>query len=346
MSRIAIVGAGAAGLAAAYGLRTVTDEITVFEKSRGFGGRAATRGRHGCRYDHGANYITVTSDRVERLLAAHLPTEDLVRIGRPIWSFDATGAISRGREDDLNRTSKWTYRHGINTLGKLLARHGPAEVKRETRITEIAHEGVWRLQDREGDRYGPFDVLLLTPPAPQTAALLATASSEVARRVQRNVDDVSYAAQFAYIFAYGRTVARPGRFYGLVSEDEGHPLRWIGFEHDKPGHVPEGESVLVAQTGPNWTAERVDEDPESYADDIRNHMEEILVADLRQPSWYDVQRWRYAVPEEGLPPDQRPEGGTIGLFLAGDYVGGNGSVETALETGLDAALRITDWMER
>mgnify|MGYP006283389381 CR=1 FL=1 len=344
MSRIAIVGAGAAGLAAAYGLRTGSHEITVFEKSRGFGGRAATRGRHGCRYDHGANFITVTSDRVEQLLAAHLPTDDLVKIGRPIWSFDESGTISRAQEDALNGTAKWTYRHGINTLGKLLARHGPAEVERETRIEQIEDKDGWRLRDRGGAAYGPFDLLLLTPPAPQTAALLGSADSEPLRRVQQRVADVPYAAQFAYVFAFDRTVARPGPFYGLVAEEDDHPLQWIGFEHDKPGHVPDGHSVIVAQTSPAWTAERVDEDPETYAVEMRDRVEDILVSDLRQPAWYDVQRWRYAVPEAGLTDDQLPDGGSIGLFLAGDYVAGSGSVGAALEAGLDAAQRMSDWM--
>ncbi|GAB6880489.1 hypothetical protein JCM17823_27630 [Halorubrum gandharaense] len=31
--------------------------MTLLEKSRGVGGRAATRRRNGCRYDHGANYV-------------------------------------------------------------------------------------------------------------------------------------------------------------------------------------------------------------------------------------------------------------------------------------------------
>jgi NADPH-dependent 2,4-dienoyl-CoA reductase/sulfur reductase-like enzyme len=56
--RLAIVGAGPSGLAAAWRLRDVPEiDVTVFEKSNGVFGRAATRTRHGVRLDPGANYF-------------------------------------------------------------------------------------------------------------------------------------------------------------------------------------------------------------------------------------------------------------------------------------------------
>ncbi|MCA1599187.1 MAG: FAD-dependent oxidoreductase [Chloroflexi bacterium] len=57
--RIAIVGAGAAGLAAGRTLAAQGHDITIYEKSRGFGGRAATRRTHDCALDHGAQYLEV-----------------------------------------------------------------------------------------------------------------------------------------------------------------------------------------------------------------------------------------------------------------------------------------------
>ncbi|MDX1531103.1 MAG: NAD(P)-binding protein, partial [Rhodothermales bacterium] len=58
---LAIIGAGAAGLAAAFGLRDSGVAVTLFEKSRGVSGRAATRRRTAdgqtWRYDHGAQYV-------------------------------------------------------------------------------------------------------------------------------------------------------------------------------------------------------------------------------------------------------------------------------------------------
>ncbi|MFT4884724.1 MAG: renalase, partial [Natronomonas sp.] len=74
---IAVVGAGPAGAGVAYALRETDATVTVFEKSRGVCGRAATRRNEGRRYDHGANYVKSGSDRVDEIVTEELPTEGL-----------------------------------------------------------------------------------------------------------------------------------------------------------------------------------------------------------------------------------------------------------------------------
>lgn len=57
-SDIAIIGAGIAGITAAKRLRSAGYRVTVFEKSRGIGGRMTTRRAGVRRFDHGAQYFT------------------------------------------------------------------------------------------------------------------------------------------------------------------------------------------------------------------------------------------------------------------------------------------------
>jgi NADPH-dependent 2,4-dienoyl-CoA reductase/sulfur reductase-like enzyme len=63
---MAVVGAGISGLTCA---RTLADHglpVTVFEKSRGVGGRMATRrSDNGAVFDHGAQYFTVRDQRFQ-----------------------------------------------------------------------------------------------------------------------------------------------------------------------------------------------------------------------------------------------------------------------------------------
>ena len=67
MPKVAVIGAGISGLMCA---RTLVDHgfpVTLFEKSRGVGGRMATRRTHdGLRFDHGAQYFTVRDGRFRR----------------------------------------------------------------------------------------------------------------------------------------------------------------------------------------------------------------------------------------------------------------------------------------
>lgn len=343
MSGIAIVGAGSAGLAAAYELRTEPINVTVFEKSRGYGGRAATRGRYGHRYDHGAPYFSAPTHRVRRLVTAHLPTAGLVEIGREIGGFTSAG--DRVQAALVDASPRWTYRQGISTLGKLLARQSRATFRTETRIAAVQREGgSWALKTDEGRTEQGFDAVLLTPPAPQTASMLETErASRTVNELQDAVAAVEYDAQFAVVLAYDRRIGRPENVLGLRSTDGEHPLNWIGFETVKPGHVREGHSLLVVHTAPHWTAERVDEDPDAYVPDVKGWAEEILDESLQHPVWYDTQRWRYAVPVGQIDPAPVAAARTEGLFLAGDAVAGTGRVGAALQNGLEAADQLREY---
>lgn len=340
MPRIAIVGAGVAGLTTAYALRTLPVDVIVYEKSRGYGGRVASRSRYGNRYDHGANYFSPTSERVERLVTAHLPTDGLVDIGRSIWEFDRSHTLHRPSSAG---DPKWTYRQGISRLGKLLARFSRAEVRTETRIARLERrDDRWILWGEAGTAYSPFRAVVLTPPAPQTAHLLAETTGGGARvdRIQRTVADVAYSSQFSFVFAYDRGLSRPGDFYAVRSADPDHPLAWVSYEHDKPGHVKAGHSMIVVQTAPAWTAERVDRSPDTFVPQVKEWAEDVLVSDLRHPAWYDTQRWRYARPVSDLDGEMVSAGTEVGLVLAGDYVSGTGQVGAAIETGFEAASEV------
>lgn len=105
VTHIGIVGAGAGAAAAAFTVDgAVPDaDVTVFEKSGGLCGRAATR-RHGeLTYDYGANYLKADDDRVVELITETLDSEGLVDIAEPIYVFDADGEVSPGRDADEHK---------------------------------------------------------------------------------------------------------------------------------------------------------------------------------------------------------------------------------------------------
>ena len=61
MLTIAIIGAGISGLTAANILKDVA-KVTVFEKSRGVGGRIATRRAEPFYFDHGAQFFKARTE--------------------------------------------------------------------------------------------------------------------------------------------------------------------------------------------------------------------------------------------------------------------------------------------
>jgi hypothetical protein len=274
---------------------------------------------------------------VERLVTAHLPSDQLVALGQPVGGFNGEGDLLTLEED---APPMWTYRHGISTLGKLLARYSRADVVHDTRVDRLVRkEGQWGLQSESGTLFWPYDAVVCTAPAPQTAAILERSSLALSA-VPEAVSAIGYAPQFSYALAYDRPVSRPAGVHGVVSQDEAHPLSWIGFEHDKPGHVRRGTHLLMVHTAPAWTRARVDRDPEALLPEIKAQAADVLGASLQQPSWYDTQRWRYARPLSGLSSEAQARAAEQGLYFAGDFVAGTGTVGGAIDSGFATARRL------
>ena len=346
---LGVVGAGAAGASAAYALRDRDVDVALFEKSRGLCGRAATRRRDGRRYDYGANYLKSDDEAVSELVTERLPSDGLVEAAGPVWTFDADGDISAGRDADDH---KWTWEAGITQLAKRLLAETDATVHRETRVGRIERvadggdsEAGWRLFDADGEHLGAFDALLLTPPAPQTAELLAATDWADDRREQLHdaVADVSYRPILTAVAGYERRLDRP--YYALVNTDDAHDVGWVAREECKPGHVPDDESLLVIQMSPAWSRDRLEDDPEAWAADAVAATADLFDESwLADPAWTDHQRWRYALPNEGLAAGAADPAAEAGLFVAGDWVAGQARLHAAIRSGLDVGDRIGEYL--
>jgi predicted NAD/FAD-dependent oxidoreductase len=340
---VAIVGAGAAGAGVAFTLRDVDAEVTVYEKSQGVCGRAATRRKNGCLYDHGANYLRSTDERVADLVTETIDDEGLVDVDEPVWTFDEDGTIAEGREHD---GYKWTYAEGIDELGERLFAAADATVEHGVRIVEpVRQRECWRLRDDRGHDFGRFDAVVLTPPAPQTADLLGNANWEhrLCRRLRESVAVVPYRTVISAVLHYPFELEWP--YYALVNEDKEHAVGWVSREECKAGHVPDGESLLVVQMGPDWSVEHYDVQETKLTDAAAEHVATLVDDDdLAAPDWTDVQHWRYALPDDGVDGSALERAADHDLFFAGDWVAGEGRLHAALRSGLETGAQLRDEM--
>ncbi|MFB6248119.1 MAG: NAD(P)/FAD-dependent oxidoreductase [Salinibacter sp.] len=337
--RIGVVGAGAAAAAATYVIDSAlpSAEVVVFEKSRGVCGRAAARRRNGTVYEYGANFLKDTGGPVSALITDQFD-DGLVEVRGPIWTFHSDGRVSEGPDTEERR---WTYRDGITRLAKHLFGATGATVALETRITDVSYDAGWRLADSDGAEYGPFDAVLLNPPAPQTAALLRDTGVEAADRLGGAAGAVGYQTGWTAVLGYDLDLDAP--YYALANADEEHEVGWIGREERKPGHVPEGRSVLIVQANPEWATERYDAPPHRNVDDLARHAADI-VGDRRllRPDWTDHQGWKYALAREGVDDEARRAAADTGVYAAGDWVAGEGRLDAAVRTGLETGEVLAD----
>jgi len=341
VTRIGVIGAGAAAAAATFELSAADVDVTVLEKSGGLCGRAATR-RHGeLTYDYGANYVTSDDERVNRLLTERLDDGGLVGIDEPTYTFDADGEVSPGREPEGHR---WSYESGLTQIAKRLFAESDATVHRRTRVETIHRDGdSWRLTDGDGEQWGPFDRLLVSPPAPQAAALWEAADWDDPRRARlaQTVEGVTYRTVWTAVLRYDFRLDVP--YYALVNVDKQHPVGWISREECKAGHVPDGETVLIVQAGGEWSTDNYDRDPETNVAALADHAADIVDDDrLRDPTWTDHQGWRYALPENGVDTESLTAAEDAGVYHLGDWVAGEARLHAALRSGLETGTRLVE----
>jgi len=340
MPRVGIVGAGAAAAALAYVLDGASDaDVTVLEKSGGVCGRAATRRKHGCTYDYGANYLKSDDERVVELVTETLDDDGLVDTRGPVYVFDRDGTVSEGRDAD---EFKWSYEAGLTQIAKRLFGATDAAVHRRTRVETVRRgDGTWTLVDTDGTAWGPFDAVVLNPPAPQTADLLRSADWDADARgaLADAAAAVDYRAVWTALLHYPFEVERP--YYGLVNTDKDHEVGWVSREECKPGHVPDGESLLVVQANHGWSVDNYDRDPAANVAELADLTADIVGDErLAEPDWTDHQGWRYALPEGAVASGPVDSAEAQGLYCVGDWVAGEGRLHAALRNGLETGERL------
>ncbi len=315
---VAIVGAGIAGLACARQLRAAGLRVAVFEKSRSFGGRCASRLWKGHVVDHGAQYFTLTDPRVRADLLAAVDRGHIQPIESPILDL-ATGA-----EIPSPKGPRYYYGPGNNRIGKALAAGLDLRMRSFIGAVEKCSGGRWMVAGEV------FDSVVVTCPYPQAAALLGLDPSAAPF-----VPCLTTFFEYEGVFA-GDSALR----YAWVDHGGSHDLAWSACENHKIGRITGDRTVFVVQASERFSRANIEEAPESYAPQLRRQLESLWAMGGAHSVGVFAHRWRYARLQDGrerLDPDAsevRP-----GVYLSGDALGGS-RIEGAWKCGLDTALRV------
>lgn len=266
--RVAIVGAGMAGLSAAHVLRDAGVACTLFDKSRGLGGRMSTRRVGDLQFDHGAQYFSAKGESFAALVRQWRDAGcmadwlDGALVGAPAMTSPAhrmaTGfeVITAREVKGLSRTARgWT----------LLDANGPIEA-------------------REGNE---FSAVLFALPAPQIAPILSPAGVSFDA-----INKVRFAPCWALMLGY----AKRFDFVWTHLRDDAADLAWIARDATKPQRSGEHETFVIHASA-DWSRRWLELSKDEAA--VR------LLALFREktglqdePIFVAAHRWRYALVEE------------------------------------------------
>lgn len=343
--RIAVIGAGMAGLAAARALQEAGRSVTVWEKNNRVGGRISTRSctaSNGARvcFDDGAQNIKSDGTALDDAVAALKNKPHQAFISAPV-GLHHNGRIRPGDEAS-NAARKWSCRDGLAQLPQSLA--DGLDVRFNTSISvlrENAHD--IKLLDASGDTLDTAAHVIITALAPQAADLLDASiwrDAENKRAATKRIAllrGVEYSRCLSVLLFFA-VPCDDASWYALLARDREHPLLWLARENAK-GFVPQNSgTALVAQLGHAASTELWDESDERIAAQTARWIAEILGQDFASPQWSAVTRWRHSQPRNTIdfgavnPPGAR-------VLVCGDGTA-RGRVPDAYDSGLKAAAQI------
>ncbi|WP_417538360.1 NAD(P)/FAD-dependent oxidoreductase [Marinobacter sp.] len=320
--RIAIVGSGLAGLTTAIKLKKKGHDVTVFEKSRGPGGRLAAKRVAGGSADVGAQYFTARNPDFLPFL-----TEYAGKNSFGTWKGHLAFQNKQGQWQGFPEEPRYVGTPRMTAISRALAAH--VNVVAETRIEQLVrNRDGWLLSDTGGEQVGQFDQVIITAPPAQARDLLAQSNlPELAAQLDDAVSRVLPCWAVAVRFEENPWP----RHLGMRCD---HPaLYWVANNSSKPGRESansEDKGVWwVLHANADWTEQNVDATPEQVTADLTAAFRELTGSDAKATDSV-AHRWLYARSEGGANP------GHLwfeeqGIGLAGDWLCG-GRVEGAFDS--------------
>lgn len=323
--RVGIVGAGIAGLGAARTLHKGGHEVVVFEKSRGFGGRAATRRIGDYVFDTGATIISPGGSELESVMRNELPTDDLIQVTKPIFmhSYGRITAVDPQRGQPM----RYAYRKGMNTLGKLLAEGLDVRFETKIDVIETPADGGFAIGGEA------FDAVVVTPPLPQTEELLENSG------IKHRVGNSRYRQCLSVMLGFDQPLDKP--YHALIDPNQSEPLTWLSLETVKcplGERAPEGHAAVVAQMSARYSRYSFEKEDEKIIRDTAVDVGRILGKGFSQPVVSGVMRWRYSHVSNTLSYESVNSPGSKLLIASDGLVGAR--VQQAFDMGVRAARQL------
>jgi len=320
IKNIAVVGAGLAGLTCAQQLKSTGFDVTVFEKSRGAGGRLSTRRVDWAQFDHGAQYFTAREALFKQWVDGLL-AEGTVAPWSPVM-----------RTPPSKNDVWYVACPGMNSLGRAQAEG--LTIQLNTRVTALASVAdQWQLSMEDGTHQGGFDAVVLALPNEQAAPLLAAHQPDWAQRLQ------AIALQPCWTLMLSTATLDVAYEAGQPTAG---PVAWWARNDSKPGRAQHpGQQDWVVQASAAWTEQNLEVDKATVIETLqRALLSELGVESCTVLETPMAHRWLYARRTPGLPA-QEPSwwSASMQLGACGDGLT-HSRVEQAYLSGHDMAVQI------
>ena len=345
MKKIAIIGAGMAGITAARTLKQAGFHVSVFEKSLHSSGRMSALSSPLGSFDQGAQYFTVRDPRFLQALRDVPGTMDLNRA----WSATAVRVLdARGQVLKASNPPQEPHFVAQPSMGALVEHWAkPLVLDHQLFFNTQVHSiqtdqnnpKLWqlRLENQVGSVHAGFDGVILAIPAPQAKRLMENSTSKVFDSgLLKSLNNVKMGPCWTLMAAFAQApqLAYLGPQWN-AAKSTSHRIAWLCRESSKPlrSHVER----WTIQASTEWSEEHLEDDHERIQAKLLKAFAE-LTGIYAQPTQVNLKLWQYAKTLKPLGISHQWDS-TLKIGTCGDWHLGH-RVENAFLSGLSLALSL------
>ncbi|MDF3069046.1 MAG: photolyase FAD-binding protein [Polyangiaceae bacterium] len=342
VGRVAVVGAGVAGLACARTLLDHGVDVVVFDEQSAVGGRLAGPESHQGHSDLGAQYFTVKDPRFDRAVRSWLEDSIVERWHGRIRALPRAGAALLDTPA-LERLVGTPHMGAIalHLAEDVTVRLGHRIEKVERRGARLALAGTVGppptrvVSPTPPVAFGEFDVLVVCATADRALELALDVSPQLARSAAQVGAEPCLSLGFVPEGAALTDLPFDGLFVGRDG-DEGRAVAWLARDSSKPKRG--GDERWVVHAAPEWSRLHFREPTDVIEAGLLHALARTLGLSAIESKEATLLRWAAARPVAAL------DAGALfddesKVGLGGDWCAG-GRVEGAFLSGIALAGRV------
>lgn len=305
-TQTAVIGAGLAGLACARALSDAGQRVVVFDKSRGLGGRMASRRAGEWRFDHGAVVLRPTNDAFTAFL----------------HETQASGAAAHWQG-----AGGWTGLPGMSSIVKPLA--AGLDIVTAGQVTGLRETAsAWAVEGPDSAANLVFDRIVLAIPQPQALDLLAHWPA-----LTEQIASVEMQPCWTLMAGFDRALPTDMAYTNTCDS----PIAVIARDTAKPGRILPGDAWVI-QADAAWTRAHLELGEPAVTDRLLAAFFEAIGCRPLPPVITMAHRWRYGLTAAPLGKPHLLDA-SLGLGLCGDWCLGE-TAQAAFDSGQSLARAI------
>ena len=281
MIKVAIIGAGFSGLVLAGELKNLGGfEVTFFEKSRGVGGRIATRYNQEWEFDHGAPFFEAKTEKFQVFLQKFI--EDGI-----VTSWNPKIVDEYGSEIPFNGRY-FVGMPKMNALPKNLS--AGFDIKFETKICKMERKNDgWHLQDDSSKTYSVFDFVVTSCPPQQAFDILPDECL-----YKSSLKNFEMLPKFVSLFGFENNFESDVNFSFGIAQIANSKIEKVVCNHKKIGRNNKPSVVVYACD--EWSLKNVEMEKELAEQELLAELKHLF-GSFENSTFLQTHRWLYSQPK-------------------------------------------------